>query len=443
MDLVRLRDELDRRRVAVWRAQCDEWKPIPVALTPTVVRSDDWRNLVEDARKVFGAFPKLLRWLQLPDQAKMKEKVFAGLTGLEQLAGDMNPDLLWGHVTARFDLFWHHEEIKIIEVNCTIPAMQAYSDNVLRAWAASTGSKESSPSNMKQLLESLISMYRLNGGKDLNPKILILHRPGDSQMGELISLKDEWTKHSFQAELVTPDHLTRRDGNWFFEGESFDLVYRHIFAWRLQDHPIGQNLLNNRSVHIYNPVSAHYESKSFLALLSHVAAEKSLSSNVGLTLEEVSAVNRRVPWSRILGSGSFAVPFGDIEHRLSDLVIKRSVGYGGHQVLMGADWTSFESQSRLQNLIGSKDPVTFKIFADWIDARDSCLWIAQDRMSGTSRKTEVLCGDQVEEWDAWFDASVFINSRAEAGCDGGVSRIAKSPIVNIGAGGGLAPFVIA
>jgi hypothetical protein len=442
MDLIKLRSELDRRRVAVWRAQESTWQPIPVALTPTVVSESEWQSVVADARLVFGSFPKIMNWLLKSEQDPLLIRLLSGLTGLERLMATQDPSKFWGHVTARFDLYWHDGEIKIIEVNCTIPAMQAYSDNVLQSWLYAHGLKPASSSNVSDLLKSLLGMYREDGGSNPRPKILILHREGDSQLGELLWLQREWTKLGFETALAIPESIHHERNGWRQGAMLYDVVYRHIFAWRLPDDEIAKALQDNRAQHIYNPVSAHYEAKSFLAIVSDVADNAHRSAQVGLSEQEVSAIKRRVPWTRILGSENSSASRTKLESQLDDLVLKRSVGYGGHQVLMGRDWEQEAVQSKLRQLIGHKQHISFEHFYQWAIEIDSSLWIAQDRMTGAKRTTHVLCGEKVEEWDAWFDVSVFINSRALPVCNGGVSRIAKTPIVNIGAGGGLAPFVL-
>jgi hypothetical protein len=86
-------------------------------------------------------------------------------------------------------------------------------------------------------------------------------------------------------------------------------------------------------------------------------------------------------------------------------------------------------------------PVDLKSFLRWINS-DQSLWVVQERMSGARRQTDVLTRGGVESWNAWFDASIFLNTKGRQLCGGGVSRMAESPIVNIGTGGGLAPLVI-
>lgn len=202
---------MDLRKVAVFNAAEPSWVPIPVALTPTTIDAHEWEALERDARSVMGVFKKLLRWLKCPDQHGLAKKLFAGLTDFERDFVNDNAHEHWGHVTVRMDLFWHHGEIKIIEVNCTIPAMQAYSDNVFYAWAKAGGLVQGESKNSKELLDSLVAMYRLDGGLLERPRIIILHREGDSQLGELLWLQQEWNAHGFETYLADPLMLSRRE----------------------------------------------------------------------------------------------------------------------------------------------------------------------------------------------------------------------------------------
>jgi hypothetical protein len=438
----RLKEELLRRRVAVYRVADSAWIPIPVALTATVVTASDWKDLERDARMILGAFPKIQRWLCDSRRQPLLERLYEGLTGLEMVVSKHEPEVFWGHATIRMDLFWHQDAIKVIEVNCTIPAMQAYSDNVFGAWTNAGGEAESESNNVGELLNSLLSLYRGDGGMLSRPRIAILHRQGDSQLGELLWLKREWSRMGFETLLATPETLSRAGDLWLVGGIPCDLVYRHIFAWRLEKSAVANALMDNRRFHIYNPASAHYESKGFLALLSHLASTDDMARDADLTEDEIRAIRHRVPWSRLLGRLDNAVPFQSVESRLAGLVLKRSVGYGGHQVFMGDAWDSDETQARLRHMTSLVGHISFATFAAWAETRDTSLWIAQERMSGARRKTQVLTANGIETWNAWYDASLFLNTKGSPICHGGVSRVATTPVVNIGTGGGLAPFVI-
>ncbi len=438
--------ELKQRNVAVWRSDDATWSPIPVALTPTIVSAGVWSSLTDDARLVLSAFPKVMSWLLLRAGADefmhaFLDKMLNGLSMLESKIARLSPSESWGHVTVRLDLFWHHGDLKIIEVNCTIPAMQAYSDNVLAAWQIANGRSERVVSNVDDLLQSLLGLYRMNGGICSRPRVAILHRAGDSQLGELQWIKKRWSGCGVETVLVTPDLLTGYGDTWLASGEPCDIVYRHIFASRLRNELLVERLEKASKYHIYNPVSAHYECKAFLAILSHVAADPALSSLAGLTNEESLAIERRIPWSRVIGGHIASISSEAVERRLEGLVIKRSVGYGGHQVILGDSWYSTHTQHKLNEMTGTDGPVDLKSFLEWINL-DQSVWIVQERMSGARRQTDVLTRSGIESWNVWFDASIFLNTSGQPVCGGGVSRVAKNPIVNIGAGGGLAPLLI-
>ena len=438
--------ELKQRNVAVWRSDDATWSPIPVALTPTIVGADAWSILTRDARLLLSAFPKVMSWLLLradTDQftRDFLDKMLNGLSLVESKIARQSPSESWGHATVRLDLFWHLGDLKIIEVNCTIPAMQAYSDHVLAAWQIANGRHDDVGRNVDDLLKSLLGLYRMNGGICSRPRVAILHRAGDSQLAELQWMRKRWSECGSETVLVTPDSLTCCGDTWLASGEPCDVVYRHIFASRLRNEQLVQRLEKSSKYHIYNPVSAHYECKAFLAILSHVAADPGLSSLAGLTKEESLAIEHRIPWSRVIGGHLASVSAEAVERRLEGLVIKRSVGYGGHQVILGDSWYSADTQRKLNELTRTDGPVDLRSFLAWINL-DSSLWIVQERMSGARRQTDVLTRSGIEPWNAWFDASIFLNTSGQPVCGGGVSRMAENPIVNIGTGGGLAPLLI-
>jgi hypothetical protein len=149
-----------------------------------------------------------------------------------------------------------------------------------------------------------------------------------------------------------------------------------------------------------------------------------------------------VPWSRVILSEDAVKAMSWLEPRLDKLVLKRSLGYGGHHVIMGDAWHEAPTQSQLSSLLQCQTPVTLQDFVTWLARQDDSVWIAQERMSGVRRMTEVLTDSGVETWNAWYDASVFINTGTNFLSGGGVSRVAKTPVVNIGTGGGLAPFIL-
>ena len=440
--------------LAIWQKTSAIWQAIPVAQNPVVVKSSEWNLMVQDARLLLSCFPVVLTWLQRKENQVLWNLIFGELEGVEADAAHRNPSDTWGHATIRLDLFWHGDELKIIEANCTIPAMQAYSDMVLRRRSELLGIPQPSRGNSADLLDSLLALYRRDGGEVARPRIAILHRDGDSQLAELEYFKHHWHDRA-EVVLVTPSQWNEQD---------FDLVYRHIFATRLLDQPkLLAALRDSRRWRIYNPISAHYEIKAFLAMVAVVVSDDWISSDLGLSLNQREAIGRRVPWTRIIPSQRYSVG-QDSEIIASDIgfaanaekyVIKHSSGYGGHFVFVGSEWHEPTTQVRLQNLLKVTEFVSPALFWRWVTTESQDVWVVQQRMSGRRYQSKVLSsggggleiGNYVEAYvdgyvDGYVDASVFLNTGTEPLCGGGVSRFASGPVVNIGTGGGLAPLII-
>lgn len=447
-----LTSELDRLGLDVWDAKAAVRRPIPVALTPVTVSKTEWAALLADARMLLTSFPLLLRWLQKSEQKPLWDALFSRLEGVEAWAAAVAEEQTWGHATIRLDLFWHHDQLRIIEANCTIPAMQAYSDMVQGAWLKAAGSPpgflSASSSNSDDLLESLLSLYRRNGGVESSPVVLILHREGDSQIAELKYHARRWNKkRAVKVVLATPDQCYAKENYVYAAGQRIDVIYRHIFAWRLEGHPDLQAALQeNRRYHVYNPISAHYEVKGFFALLSQVADSDELSRAVGFSAQQREAIRSRLPWTRLLPSKNVRGAFTSLPvvcDHVETYVVKNSLGYGGQQVLVGSEWFTEEVQSRLVKLLGRPGPVRPDQFFDWIVASSDDTWIVQERMTGRRHRSQVLTSRrEIVEVNGFVDASVFLNTGDRELCGGGVSRFAAGPVVNIGTGGGLAPFFI-
>ncbi|NDE18814.1 hypothetical protein EBZ80_28315, partial [bacterium] len=229
-----------------------------------------------------------------------------------------------------------------------------------------------------------------------------------------------------------------------FAPEPADLYYRHIFAHKIDAAPeIVASLRDWRKARFFNAVSAHYEVKGFLAVLSGIAADDALAASAGLSADQRRAINDRVPWTRLLPCERDTA---EVLKNFDQYVFKSSSGYGGHTVFIGSEWGSDlgdnSTQARLRALMRVHDSVTPKDFLAWI-ATSPGVWVIQQRVSGRRHRSKVITASRdVIEVDGFVDASVFLNAGAPPLCGGGVSRFAAGPLVNIGTGGGLAPFAV-
>jgi hypothetical protein len=388
--------------LAVWKN--GSYSDIPLCTQAVVVEDRLWHSLVEDARLLAETLS--LAWAKMNDEDR--DVVLRGISPLERSIIEQSDSLK--HATMRFDLYWSPaaRDFKIIEINCTIPAMQAYSE-MAKAVALGPRERADGGQNTRQLLESIKQQLGLLDGQTL----AILHREQDSQIAELEWFKSHW--QTMNVLLATPSDL-RWDGfNWYARDQKVDGIYRHLFAYRAVDCPQLAQGLKSRQGYV-NSVSAHYESKAFLAFVR----EMLISGQLALGAETEDRLVQRIPAMSVLTSEQKRA---DALANARKLVFKRSVGYGGHSVVIGSQHTGeFLQQMLTEN---STD-----------------VWIAQELVDGFRQEATYVTGSTVSSDMCYFDASVFLDSGPHYICDGGVSRFSSHHIVNIGTGGGLAPFFL-
>lgn len=448
IDLARFRAAVNDAPLAVYDARGSSFLAIPASLDPLVVDDVAWRSAAHDAPLVLSAMERVWAWLIQSTQSKVATAMFGHLSGVELDAALGRVSSATGLATVRFDFFFDGDDLKILEVNTTIPAMQAYSDMARAAFAAAMPSREgghlAAQSNVRDLLGSLLRQYDLSGGRKDKPRIAIVARDGDSQLAELRWMQEAWGAAGHEVLLTTPADLAIR-GSELLAGEvPIDLVYRHIFAHRLTPgSDFERACRESRRYRVFNPVSAHLEVKALLAETSRVADSDELSAAAGLVDAEVEAVRRRVPWTRLVFRDDPSALAMLNEKSRDSLVLKTSSGYGGHGVVIGATFDQDAMQQRLGEMVGSSRGVSWDAFCSFAASGASGLWVVQERVEGRRISHRHLSreGDVVAA-DSYVDCSIFGGLFERGHVPGGASRFSTDPVVNIGRGGGLMPLVL-
>jgi hypothetical protein len=335
-----------------------------------------------------------------------------------------------------------------LEVNATIPAMQGYSDIVARGFVAhvgaALGAKSDSisralaalPSNVDDLRRSLLAQAAESGaGKP--GRWALLARANDSQDGELAWIAARWREAGLDPVRVTPED--------FFEKGPFDLVYRHLFARRLEPGaPLEAVFAEPRRNAVWNPVNAHLELKAMLALAYEAAHG---GKRVTLPPPIAASVTRFVPWTRLVSDAPAPLPHGGsgplaawVSAHPERIVLKRNFEYGGRGVFLAEDFADRETLARV---IASVDPAitSWKDLVRFAAARPEGEWIAQERVvPAKQRHLRVVAG--APEWtDMTIDVSAFTGHGAAFAPSGLTARAATGPVVNIVSGGGMAPII--
>jgi hypothetical protein len=429
---------------------------IPPVLTPAVPG-----EALDDATRHAHA---LVRGISLmarrvytdPSLAALRDRLFGGFTQTESEALSR----AWGDAewlaTARVDFMLDEAGCgRALEVNATIPAMQGYSDvmaeSFLRAVAPlrdldADALADDNRRNTDELLASLEEHYERLGGRGRPRTIAIVTRDADAQLGELRHYARRWSARGVETFIATHREVTLDDGQLRIAGRQVDLVYRHIFARRLDPHePFALALREPARHRILNPVASHLEVKGMLGLLSAAVAagDRTLPDDVH------RSVQATVPWTRLLIPGPSHAPDGRpvadlvdfVRAERAQLVLKRSWDYGGKSVFLGSEFDDDASQARARELLGAEGPVTWDALVDHA-LRSDDPFVVQGLVRAPRRRQLLVRPDGETVEDALIlDLSAYASLGVSARPSGGAIRASRSTIVNILGGGGLVPLL--
>lgn len=419
---------------------------IGTTLTPEIASPEMRETLKRDAALVLNGVLKTSRFL-LKDgtHSALTERLFAHFDALEW-HGVKQFEAAEDVTLARVDWFVDAAgQHYALELNSTIPAMPGYSDASAIAWietfAAHAGlSKERiaelvlrNDSNAEQLRRSLIAHSKSTAEP---PSFALLHRPNDAQVFELQRIQRHFIAQGHDAWLGTPEDVSLEDGVVVVGGKKPDILYRHIFARRMQpDSAIAAIARGESSPTLQNPINGHLEVKGILAELARYVQEGS-AQVLGISNADQESLARVLPWTRLLAAERCLAPDGS-EADLVDLVLgtpeafvlKRSWDYGGKSVLIGLNVVASEGQRGWEE----------KVRAALAEMPGS--WVVQRYVSSPKRRHLVIGADGPTWQDVFVDASTYTGSGTIDVPGGGVARFAPSGIVNIAGGGGVAPLV--
>lgn len=459
-------DALARDGLTVFRASDETFIPIPPVLSPEVLGRAQLQRLAGAARRILSATARVARWTLGPAGAELAAKLYATFTPLERacLADPTRFDRI---ATARVDYFVDAAgEPRALELNATIPAMQGYSDLIAHRFLRTIARERGLPaeraealvtragSNTAELLASIVAHYARAGGKAATPSILIVSRRGDAQLGELKHYERTFAAAGHRALHVWADEVdVDGAGRLGARGERFDLLYRHIFARRVEAGSALAKLLVDPGPNvILNPVNSPLEVKGMFALLSESAGDPASAARYGIDDDELAVLREVIPWTRLVAAAPSTLPDGSrvadlaawVAANAARLVLKRSWDYGGKSVVLGPEAESDASRARISELFGAEATTWPQLVARAV--HDPGGWVVQEFVPPVPRRHLLVerdaAGRAAPAWrELYVDVSAYANLGVTPRPSGGVCRASGSRIVNILGGGGLTPVV--
>lgn len=428
--------------------------PIPITATPVIIARAELKRRQRLAAHLASAGVKMSKAVL---GGELRSVVVDGLSLLEQSLALSGYDRVGTLATTRVDFFNSPQGPMALELNATIPAMQAYSDIAANTFLEVVGEHWGAPhhmidrwkaqngSNALALFRALVDGYaRLRGGK--RPERLgILTRRRDAQLTELNYLASRFTDFGCETDIIYPDELSGAE-RVMARGRPYPFIYRHLFVRRLEEPDLAgadyvKALLaepNGRRAVVLNPPASQVESKAVFALLSQATEDAALAASAGLSNDELAAISQTVPMTRIFRGPKL---LAEVEAHPDQWVLKRSWDYGGRAVFVG--------RSRETDGFRERTKAAYGEALDW---KATCAKAAVDTAGGgfvaqrlveTSTDTHLVCaGAQVTETPLFVDFSAYASVGLERQPDwGGVCRGSVQHIVNIVGGGGVLPLL--
>jgi hypothetical protein len=430
-------------------------RALSIAATPVVLPASQLIERLHLAEQLTSAATKMARaTLAGPD----RELLLAGLSPLERRTAELTYASTVTLATSRVD-FVMGKQLRALEINATIPAMQGYSDIaahtfldvVGRFWKlpaqAIADLQASNGSNPRALHQALLAGYRaIRPGRTPN-RIALLCRRFDAQSSELLWLRDRFREFGSDADVVHPDQLAGDDAVRA-SGKTYDLIYRHLFVRRLEDPELPGAAYVTALLHepngtravLLNPPASQIEEKLTFALLSTALEDPALRERAQLSDAELDAIARSVPWTR-----SFCDP-ALVERVAADPdrhVLKRNWDYGGRTVFVG----------RIRETAGFRERVraNYGEDLDWTQLCARALadckgggFVVQELVDMTPEPHVICSATSQAAVDLYVDFSCYASvglGTAEPPAWTGVCRGSTSPVVNLHSGGGVLPLL--
>jgi hypothetical protein len=438
-------------------------RPIPITATPVILDAAEIRRRAELAAKLSSA---TLKMADAVLNGGSKEVLLGALSPLERSIAERTWQQVVRLATTRVDFFVDTgSHPRALEINTTIPAMQGYSDIAARSFIEVVARHFGYPeraihalltlngSNAMALYRALLDGYAIERKGQQPETIALLCRRNDAQITELRYLAERFREFGADAAVVHPDEVSGEDA-FIVNGKKYDLVYRHLFVRRLEEHPAPWveeflGTVPGKKAVFLNPPTSQMEVKATFALLSQATAEPELAEGAGLSPDELAAIQACVPWTRRFRRGEAVGPGGDkwedlvaaVAAEPRRFVLKRSWDYGGKAVFLGRSVGSVPYNERAQALYGG--PLSWAELCERAVSDTTGGGYVVQEVVETQTEDHLLCTETGALPTSFYvDYSAYASvGFARQPAWGGVCRGSMGEIVNIVGGGGVLPLI--
>lgn len=343
-------------------------------------------------------------------------------------------------VLSRLDAFVTPEGPRFVEINSDAPAGFGYSDRMAEVFRAlplfqrfAHDRRVAYAPSAPQLVAAVLNLWRARAagaagaGTGGRPRVAIVDWADVKTRADQEILREVFVSAGAECVLADPRECVRRPGRLVTPGGAVDVVYRRgVLSELVEREDEVRDFLEayrEGAVLVVNSFRCRLsEDKAFFALLTDEAFAGLMSD------AERAFVARVVPWTRKVEERRTLAPDGREVDLLpfvvagrERLVLKPAHGYGGQSVYVGDETSAAEWEAALRAAL--TEP-----------------WVVQQRVPIPTEAFPVIDDGRLAFEELKVNAAPFYVAGAEVGA---VTRVSRSSVINVSAGGGSVPtFVI-
>jgi uncharacterized circularly permuted ATP-grasp superfamily protein len=419
-------------------------RPLVSVLRPRFISSNQYDLL----RHAVGLVGTACRRLATAMENEPELKTDLLLTPAEETVIAMHPGYAEPSAHSRMDTFLtiDGQSLQFVEYNAESPAAIAYEDVLSQVFLdlpamqafAKHYTIRSLPARHR-LLETLLTCWRDFGGTH-TPIIAILDWKGLPTHSEFLLFQHYFAEQGYEAIICSPDDLLLRNGRLYARNPEMlgtprnevpiDLVYKRVltseflmhYGDAFVDHPLTQAYAAGAICMVNSFRAKLLHKKSIFALLTDDQHQERF------TAEEQAAIQRHVPWTRVVRAGSSTYQGASIDllefarRNQERLLLKPNDEYGGKGIVIGWETSPSDWQQALADALESP-------------------FVVQERVTIAYEDYPAMIDGQLQIGRRLVDSDPFLFGTDSAGC---LTRLSTVTLLNVTAGGGstVPTFVI-
>ncbi|MCU0492820.1 MAG: hypothetical protein MUD01_14610 [Chloroflexaceae bacterium] len=411
-------------------------KPLATVLRPRLITQPQYELLQRGVGTVATAARKLAA--AALDGGELANALRHGLrlTPQEDTLIAMHPGYLEPSAHSRMDTFLTVDgtSLQFVEYNAESPAAIAYEDMLSAAFLTMPVMDEfkkrysvSSLPARHRLYQTLLDSWTEAGCPGGEPLVAIVDWSGLPTATEFVMFKNYFAERGLSAVICTPDALRFRDGTLYaVDGNGGEtkvtIVFKRVltsefltyYGDEALNHPLVQAYAARACIIVNSFRAKLLHKKSIFALLTDERFQNDFSA------DEVDAVQRHVPWTRVVEPGPTTYQGDAIDlltftrNNRDRLLLKPNDDYGGRGITIGWESSADEWDAALKAALESP-------------------FVVQEKVTIAYEPYPALVDGQVVIGERLVDSDPFLfGSQVE----GSLCRLSTVTLLNVTAGGG-------